>query len=198
MEQNLKIPGENSIDSPISTFKFQRMSWMLSLRGLFLSPEEVLDEVDIRPGFRVLDYGCGTGSFTFEAAQRVGPEGKVYALDIHPLALEKVLRKAQKKGLANIETVLTSCITQVAFDSVDAVLFYYVLHWLNDPDCVLKELYRVLKNNGILSFRDPYMKEEEILVTVTGKGWFGLSEKGDKTYRFARIAREVATTPSRM
>ena len=163
------------------------MSWMLTLRDLFVSPEEIMAEVDIQPGFRVMDYGCGTGSFTFAAAQRVGPEGKVYALDLHPLAMEKVQKEALKKGLANIETVQTSCITQLASGSIDVVLFYYVLHWLTDPDCVLGELHRVLKEGGILSFRDPYMKEEEILATVTGKGWFRMSGKGVRTYRFIKV-----------
>jgi ubiquinone/menaquinone biosynthesis C-methylase UbiE len=166
------------------------MSWMLTLRDLFVSPGEIMGEVEIRPGFRVLDYGCGTGSFTFAAAQRVGPEGKVYALDIHPLALEKVQKGALKKGLANVETIQTSCITQLETGSMDVILFYYVLHWLTDPDCVLGELHRILKEGGILSFRDPYMKEDEILGTVTDRGWFRLAGKGEKTYRFSRIARE--------
>jgi precorrin-6B methylase 2 len=74
-----------------------------------------------------LDYGCGKGSFTFAASQRVGPEGKVYALDIHPQAREKVQEAALKKGFANIETIQTSGITQVAGGSIDGVLFYYVL-----------------------------------------------------------------------
>jgi ubiquinone/menaquinone biosynthesis C-methylase UbiE len=184
------------MDTPISSFKFQRMSWMLTLRDLFVSPEEIMAEIDIHPGFHVLDYGCGTGSFTFAAAHRVGPEGKVYALDIHPQALEKVQKGGLKKGLANIETVLTSCIIQLPSGSIDVVLFYYILHWLTDPDCVLGELHRLLKNNGILSFRDPYMKEKEILATVTEKGWFELSGKGEKTYRFARASREKATLSS--
>jgi ubiquinone/menaquinone biosynthesis C-methylase UbiE len=167
---------------------------MLSLRDLFVSPEEIMGEVDIQPGFHVLDYGCGTGSFTFEAAQRAGPEGKVYALDIHPRALEKVQKGALKKGLANIETVLTSCITQVDAGSIDAVLFYYVLHWLTDPDCVLRELHRVLKPGALLSFRDPYMKEEEILSTITGKGWFRMWGRGEKTYRFIKAGKEPTET----
>ena len=87
------------MDTPLSTFDFKRMALMLSHRDLFFGPGETLAEVDIPPGFQVLDYGCGTGSFTFEAAQRVGSEGKVYALDIHALALEKVPQKALKKGL---------------------------------------------------------------------------------------------------
>jgi hypothetical protein len=41
--------------------------------------------------------------------------------------------------------------------------------------------------NGLLSFRDPYLKEEEVLRTVTGRGWFRVSGKGEKTYRFARV-----------
>jgi ubiquinone/menaquinone biosynthesis C-methylase UbiE len=66
---------------------------------LFSGPRETLAEVDIQPGFQVLDYGCGTGIFSFKAAQGLGPEGKVYSLDIHPLALEKVPKGALKKGL---------------------------------------------------------------------------------------------------
>jgi ubiquinone/menaquinone biosynthesis C-methylase UbiE len=86
------------MDTPLSTFDFKRMALMLPLRDLFSGPWETLAEVNIPPGFQVLDYGCGTGSFTFEAAQRVGPEGKVYAQNIHPLALEKVQKGALKKG----------------------------------------------------------------------------------------------------
>jgi ubiquinone/menaquinone biosynthesis C-methylase UbiE len=181
---------DEAMDTPVSPFKFQRMSWMLSLRDLFISPEEIMGEVEIQPGFRVLDYGYGKGSFTFAAAQRVGPEGKVSALDIHPQALEKVQNAALKKGLANIETIQTSCITQLASSSIDVVLFYYVLHWLTDPDCVLGELHRILKEGGILSFRDPYMKEDEILARVTSKGLFRLGRRGEKTYRFVRADRE--------
>ena len=179
------------MDVPKGTFKFQRMSWMLTLRDLLVPPEEILSEVGIQPGFQILDYGCGTGSFTFEAAQRVGPQGKVYALDIHPRALEKIHKGALKKGLPNIETVLTSCITRVDPGSINVVLFYYLLHWLTDPDCILKELQRVMKSDGILSFRDPYMEEEEILSAVTEKGWFRLSGKGVRTYRFMAAGKEA-------
>ena len=184
------ITGDKAMDTPISPFKFQRMSWMLSLRDLWGSPQDTLSEVDIRAGFRVLDYGCGTGSFTFAAAKRAGPEGKVYALDIHPLALEKIQKGAVKRGLVNIETVLTSCITQVEPSSIDVVLFYFVLHWLTDPDCVLGELHRVLKSNGLLSFRDPYMKEEEILQAITQKGLFRLAEKREKSYLFVKAGEK--------
>jgi ubiquinone/menaquinone biosynthesis C-methylase UbiE len=174
------------LDAPISKFEFQRMALMISLRDLFSAPETTLEEVEIRPGFHVLDYGCGSGSFTLAALKRVGPEGKVYALDLHPLALQRVQRAAEKRGFRNIETIQSDCITRLPGGTVDVVLFYYTLHWLTDPDCVLGELHRILKPDGVLSFRDPYMKEGEILAAVTGRGGFRLAAKGEKTYRFAK------------
>jgi len=179
------------MDTPISNFEYQRMALIISLRDLFSPPQEILAEAKIGAGDRVLDYGCGSGSFTLASAQRVGPEGKVYALDLHPLALQKVLRAAEKRGFANIETIQSDCITRLASDTLDVVLFYYVLHWLTDPACVLGELHRVLKPGGILSFRDPYMKEEEILAEVTAKGWFRLAAKGEKTYRFLNAGEKA-------
>jgi ubiquinone/menaquinone biosynthesis C-methylase UbiE len=166
------------------------MALMLSLRDLFSAPESTLAEVEIRPGFQVLDYGCGSGSFTLAALKRVGPEGKVYALDLHPLALERVRRASEKRGFSNIETIQSDCITRLPGDTVDVVLFYYILHWLTDPDCVLGEFHRVLKPGGTLSFRDPYMKEEEVLAAVTGRGWFRLAGKGEKTYRFIKAGQK--------
>ncbi len=53
----------------------------------------------IKPGTHVLDYGCGPGNYTIVAAELVGPSGKVYAVDIHPLAIREVQNKADIKGL---------------------------------------------------------------------------------------------------
>jgi ubiquinone/menaquinone biosynthesis C-methylase UbiE len=192
------------MDTPISKFEYQRMALLLSLRDLFSPPQDILAEARIEAGDRVLDYGCGLGSFTMAAAQRVGPEGKVYALDLHPLALKRVEKTAAKRGFTNIETIQSGCITRLASDAVDVILFYYILHWLTDPACVLGELHRVLKPGGTLSFRDPYLKEEEVLAEITGKGWFRLSGKGMKTYRFLntgekgknRSASQAGISPS--
>ena len=70
---------------------------------------------------------------------------------------------------------------------MDVVLFYDVLHWLSDPDSVLGELRRVLKLEGHLSLRDYYMKADETLASLTGRGWFRLMGKGKKTHRFVKM-----------
>src|SRR5437764_12643755 len=51
-------------------------------RDAWQRPDEVMDALGIKPGSAVADVGCGAGYFTFHLAERVGPQGKVYAGDI--------------------------------------------------------------------------------------------------------------------
>jgi ubiquinone/menaquinone biosynthesis C-methylase UbiE len=145
-----------------------------------------LKEVGIKPGFYILDYGCGAGSYTIPAAQLVGNAGKVYALDIHPLAIQLVQSIAVKRHLTNIEAILSDCATGLPANNLDVVLLYDTFHSLNDPNCVLDEIYRTLKPNGVLSLNDHHLKEAEITSKVTSKGLFKLSEKGRNTYIFTK------------
>ena len=175
------------MDKPNSNLDFRLMSFGFIFRDIFLPRKDILAEVGIKPGFRILDYGCGSGSYTVVAAQLVGKSGKVYALDIHPLAIQKVRSVASKRGLANVETILSDCATGLPDESVDVVLLYDTLHDLSKPDEVLAELHRVLKPDSILSFNDHHMKDEnEIISKITGKGLFRLSRKGKRVYNFLK------------
>lgn len=142
-------------------------------------------EVEIKPGFHVLDYGCGPGIYT-TAAKSVGKSGKVYALDMDPLAILTVQKVSSKKAPTNVETIPSGCKTGLLQNSIDVVLFFDTFHTLCDPNAVLEELHRVLKPNGILSFSDHHMKEEEILSGMTSRGLFRLSKKGKRTYSFLK------------
>ena len=175
-----------AMDKPMSNFHFKFMSFGYKFRDLFLPRRNILKEVEIKPGFRVLDYGCGPGSYSIIAAELVGKSGKVYALDIHPLAVQRVQNIASKKKLMNVKTICSDCKTGLPDNSVDVVLLYDTFHNLGDPNGVLEELHRVLKPNGILSFNDHHMKEDEILSKVTDKGLFRLSRKGKRTYSFLK------------
>ena len=175
------------MDKPMTEFGFKAMSFFFKFRDFFQPRKKVLAEVNIEPGFNVLDYGCGPGSYTTAAAKLVGETGVVYALDIHPLAVKQVQKTAASKGLANIETILSDCATGLPDESIDVVLFYDTLHKLNEPDKVLTELHRVLKPDGVLSFSDHHLKENEMTSRITGKGLFQLSRKGEKIYNFAKV-----------
>jgi len=163
------------------------MSLGYKFRDLRLPRKNILRELGIKPGFHVLDYGCGPGSYIIPLAEFVGESGKVYALDIHPLAIQKVQNIASKKQLANVETILSDCQTGLPDNSLDVVVLYDVFHHLSDPDAVLKELHRVLKPDGILSFSDHHMKENEIVSQVTNSGLFRLLKKGRRTYSFLKV-----------
>ena len=174
------------MDKPMSNFDFKFMSLGYKFRDLRLPRKNILEEVGIKPGFHVLDYGCGPGSYVIPLAELVGESGKVYALDIHPLAIQKVKDIASKKQLANVETILSDCQTGSPDNSLDVVLLYDAFHHLSDPDVVLKELHRVLKPDGILSFGDHHLKEKEIVAEAINDRLFKLLRKGERTYTFLK------------
>jgi ubiquinone/menaquinone biosynthesis C-methylase UbiE len=116
----------------------------------------------------------------------VGKSGRIYALDIHPLAIQKVRNIAIRRRLENLETIQSDCKTGLPDDSIDIVLLYDTFHDLSDPNGVLRELHRVLKPKGILSFSDHHMKENEIMSGITSEGLFKLLKKGERTYSFTR------------
>jgi len=174
------------MDKPMSNFDFKFMSVGYKFRDFFLPRKNILEAVGIKPGFHVLDYGCGPGSYIVPLAKLVGESGKVYALDIHPVAMRKVKGIASKKQLTNVEIILSDCQTGLPDNALDAVLLYDAFHHLSAPEAVLKELHRVLKPAGILSFGDHHMKENEIVSQVTNSGLFRLSRKGERTYTFLK------------
>jgi len=174
------------MDTPKSNLDFRLMAFTFRLRDIFSPRQNILAEVGIEPGFSILDYGCGSGSYAIVAAQLVGESGKVYAQDIHPLAVQQVRKAAAKRQLTNIETILSDCASGLADDSIDIVLLYDTLHDLSEPDKVLAELHRVLRPSGTLSFSDHHMRENEIVARITDKGLFRLAKKGKRVYNFRR------------
>jgi ubiquinone/menaquinone biosynthesis C-methylase UbiE len=127
--------------------------------------EEFLRKVGIRGGQIVLDFGCGSGNYAIPAARIVGRDGRVYALDkkrrgIWPgEGLDKLTQRARSRGLQNIVRMKTSGELKIALEgeSVDVVLLYDVLHSYyfpkaNDRRRLLREVYRILKPDGFISF----------------------------------------------
>ena len=174
------------MDKVESNSGFRLMALGYKLRDLRLPRRNILKEVGIKPGFRVLDYGCGPGSYTFPLVELVGESGQIYALDIHPLAIRRVKDMASKKRLANVQTILSDCQTGLPDNSLDVVLLYDIFHHLSDPNKILKELHRVLKPSGVLSFSDHHMKEDEIVSGVANSGFFSLSQRNQRTYSFTK------------
>ncbi len=171
----------------LSNFHFKMMSFLFTLRDIYRSRDFILNEIKFQPGFKVLDFGCGPGTYSILAAQRVGEGGKVYALDIHPLAIQAVQKKAARKGLQNITTIQSDGKTGLPDQSIDIVLLYDIFHHLNEPAAVLKELHRVLKSNGVLSVSDHHLEESEIVNGISRDEFFNFDQKGNGTFQFSKV-----------
>jgi arsenite methyltransferase len=106
----------------------------------------LIEALNVRPGQRVLDVGCGTGRLAAYVAGLVGPSGKVNAVD--PLPLRVAL--AQKKGPPNLVASVAAAedLSDFADQSFDAVVLNSVFHWLPEKLGPLREARRVLKPGG--------------------------------------------------
>lgn len=128
---------------------------MKRMNESFLNPEEVIEDLDIRPGERIADFGCGAGFFSIPFGKRVGPTGRVYALDIRQEALEATQAKIKLYHLYNVETVRADLEipegSGLKNEAVDKVLVSNILFQVENREAVAKEAARILKKGGSLA-----------------------------------------------
>lgn len=134
-----------------------RLSFVLNsrVRRALAGPTQLLPRLGLEKGYTVLEIGPGTGVFTVEAARAVGPEGTVYALDINPSMLARVLMRAEDMGLQNIVPLHADARSiPLPAASVDVAFMVGVLGEVPDRYAALRELYRVIKPGGLLSITE--------------------------------------------
>ena len=135
-----------------------------------------------KEGQTVLDFGCGTGDFTIPAAEIVKDSGKVYALDYFKRQLGIVKRRIAKRGLNNVETIRPHEVAKLPDESVDIIWMCDVLHEISEKRKVLREMHRVLKNEGILAIYDG-MGDKTLKYTDR---LFSLTDKDEKLLKFEK------------
>lgn len=120
-----------------------------------LGAEEILNLINLKPGDKFLDAGCGDGYVSIEASSLVGTDGKIFALDVYPESIEGVTKEIKDKSIKNLEPILADVTESIPLDddSVDAVLMSNVLHGFGDEELetVLKNINRVLKKDGVFA-----------------------------------------------
>lgn len=125
-----------------------------------LSCGSALAHVAAEAGQKCLDLGCGRGTDVMRLAQRVGPVGHAYGIDITDSMLDRARRTSEKLGVVNV-TFLKADLAALPIGNaeVDWVTSNCVLNHANDKAAVWKEIARVLKPGGRFVVSDIYALE---------------------------------------
>ena len=146
--------------------------------GLELTVIKILQRIGIKNGQTVLDFGCGSGTYTIPVAKIVGKKGKVYALDKDKNALDNLMKRAKLGRLKNIGRMATSGELRIALldESVDATLLFDVFHrhyfpQIDDRKMLMDEIYRITKTEGFVSVWPKHM-EPEVRGEIEGANFY--------------------------
>lgn len=120
-----------------------------------IDPGILWAKLDLPQGITFLDLGCGQGNYSLAAADRIGPHGVVYAVDLWEEGIAALKDRAAREGRANLKP-LAAPAGQVPLESgsVDVGLMATVLHDLVEAGTAagaLAEVTRVIKPGGVLA-----------------------------------------------
>ena len=135
---------------PARTMSYRGAPWLERAERVAAErPEEVLDAMGLEPGDIVADIGVGSGYFARRIARRVGPEGKVYGVDIQPEMLDILRERAREEGIGNIEPVLGEPDDpKLPTGAIDWMILVDVYHEISDPRAMLARMREALAPDG--------------------------------------------------
>ena len=174
------------------------LAWVLEnpLASRLNDPRLTLGPLQLAPGQRVLDAGCGPGRLTVRIAREVGPAGSVVALDVQTAMLDRVRARALREGLSNIETRQA----RLGGDSLppgtfDRIVLATVLGEIPRPDEALRELRDALKPGGLIAvtevFPDPHYQGRKRVVERLEAVGFVVVEQEGRWYAHTTVGRRV-------
>jgi len=152
--------------------------WFISLMHdnpllpIFRNPYRFLEAAGLKPGQKVLEVGCGPGFFTIPAARIVGHEGFVYAVDVHPRAIERVEEKARREGIANVQAAVANASdTGLPDRSIDLAFLFGLAYVAGGLEDVVSEMHRILKPEGVLALENTRGSKQGLIDLVQAAGF---------------------------
>jgi SAM-dependent methyltransferase len=114
-------------------------------------PDQALDAMNIRPGMKIADIGAGVGYMSLRMAKRVGPTGRIYAVDVQPGMLELLRQRAAAENISNVQPILGEVADpKLPAGQMDIVLMVDVYHELSQPQVMARKIRESLKADGRL------------------------------------------------
>ena len=156
------------------------LRWLVELDNPFARTSRaavIVEHIELEAGMVVADIGCGPGRVTIPLARRVGPAGKVVAVDIQAGMISRARKKAQDAGLNNIEFLQAGVGEgKLGSNYFDRALLVTVLGEIPDRRSALKEIFLALKPGGILSVTeiifDPHFQRRKKVTQLAEEAGF--------------------------
>jgi len=123
-------------------------------RDMWQQPKAVIQALNVSPGARVADLGAGGGYFTWRLAEAVGPEGKVYAVDINETGLRMIEQEAKARYASNVKPVLATPTDARIPEKVELVFNCDTYHHMSDRVAYFRSLASHLHENGRVAILD--------------------------------------------
>jgi ubiquinone/menaquinone biosynthesis C-methylase UbiE len=134
----------------------------------------IIEHLNISPGMKILDAGCGPGRLTIPMAKKTGTNGQITALDIQEKMLSKTKNKADLENLKNINYLRANLgDNKLQKNYFDRAILVTVLGEIPNKEKALQEIYDSLKPDGILSITevifDPHFLFQKKVITLAEK-----------------------------
>lgn len=155
-------------------FRFMNLTFVITDFFFPYIDKRVVD-FGIREGMTVVDYGCGPGRYTTCFAKMVGKAGKVYAADIHEIAIDMVKRKMARHHLENIHPVLVNGYNSAIPDqTANVVCALDMFFAIKNPSEFLKEIKRITRPDGVLIIDDGHQPRAETIQKILASGYWSI------------------------
>src|SRR5262249_18825228 len=133
-------------------------------------PRKLIELLMFKPGEVVADIGAGSGYHKFRIAERVGPMGKVLAVDIQPEMLALIRQRMKAQKVTNVEPVQgTELDPKLPAGSVDSILMVDVYHEFEYPFEMTQAMIRALKPGGRLIFVEFRLEDPKVPIKLVHK-----------------------------
>jgi len=146
-----------------SNFNFRLMTIEFWLRDCFQPPRKILRRAGVASNMKVLDFGCGPGGFSL---------------------LQSIEKAVARKKLQTLQPFPGHRLGELQKRSFDRVLFYDILHDVEQPQSVLRCAHDLLVPQGKVSVKDHRLDEDQIVHLMTQEGWFQLADRQKHTLQF--------------
>ena len=127
---------------------------LIPFRNIFLSPRKLIQRLDIKEDHNILEIGPGPGYFSTHIAKKL-KRGRLVLLDIQQEMLDISKKRLDKRKITNVDYKLSDGNSfDLESNYFDRVFMVTVIGEVENKDKYLKEIYRILKDDGVLSISE--------------------------------------------